>query len=216
MYIAIEGVIGVGKTSLARLLQPSFNANLLLEVFEENPFLSSFYQDRSRYAFQTQMFFLLSRYHQQRRSVPDMISGSKPLISDYTFDKDALFARINLAGDELEMYYKLHEALAEKIPAPNLVVYLRATTDTLMHRITLRDRSYERSMERDYIQTLHLAYDDYFLQSNRTSPVLVVDTNELDFVHKNEDLQWLDNRIRQMLQLPPFQIELPIADNTVE
>jgi deoxyguanosine kinase len=216
MYIAIEGVIGVGKTSLARLLQPSFNANLLLEVFEENPFLSSFYQDRSRYAFQTQMFFLLSRYHQQRRSVPDMISGSKPLISDYTFDKDALFARINLAGDELEMYYKLHEALAEKIPAPNLVVYLRATTDTLMHRITLRDRSYERSIERDYIQTLNLAYDDYFLQSNRTSPVLVVDTNELDFVHKNEDLQWLDNRIRQMLQLPPFQIELPIADNTIE
>jgi len=216
MYIAIEGVIGVGKTSLARLLQPSFNANLLLEVFEENPFLSSFYQDRSRYAFQTQMFFLLSRYHQQRRSVPDMISGSKPLISDYTFDKDALFARINLAGDELEMYYKLHEALAEKIPAPNLVVYLRATTDTLMHRITLRDRSYERSIERDYIQTLNLAYDNYFLQSNRTSPVLVVDTNELDFVHKNEDLQWLDNRIRQMLQLPPFQIELPIADNTIE
>ncbi|MCJ7520423.1 MAG: deoxynucleoside kinase [Anaerolineaceae bacterium] len=216
MYIAIEGVIGVGKTSLARLLQPSLDANLLLEVFEENPFLSSFYQDRSRYAFQTQMFFLLSRYHQQRRSVPDMISGSKPLISDYTFDKDALFARINLAGDELEMYYKLHEALAEKIPAPNLVVYLRATTDTLMHRITLRDRSYERSIERDYIQTLNLAYDDYFLQSNRTSPVLVVDTNELDFVHKNEDLQWLDNRIRQMLQLPPFQIELPIADNTVE
>lgn len=216
MYIAIEGVIGVGKTSLARLLQPSLDANLLLEVFEENPFLSSFYQDRSRYAFQTQMFFLLSRYHQQRRSVPDMISGSKPLISDYTFDKDALFARINLAGDELEMYYKLHEALAEKIPAPNLVVYLRATTDTLMHRITLRDRSYERSIERDYIQTLNLAYDDYFLQSNRTSPVLVVDTNELDFVHKNEDLQWLDNRIRQMLQLPPFQIELPIADNTIE
>ena len=158
MYVAIEGVIGVGKTSLARLLQPSFNSSLLLEVFEENPFLSSFYQDRSRYAFQTQMFFLLSRYHQQRRSVPDMLSGNKPLISDYTFDKDALFARINLAGDELEMYYKLHEALAEKIPAPDLMVYLRATTETLMHRITLRDRSYERSME----QGLH-SYPEFSL-----------------------------------------------------
>ena len=216
MYVAIEGVIGVGKTSLARLLQPSFDACLLLEVFEENPFLSSFYQDRSRYAFQTQMFFLLSRYHQQRRSVQDMITGNKPLFSDYTFDKDALFARINLAGDELEMYYKLHEALAEKIPVPDLVVYLRATTETLMNRITLRDRSYERSMERDYIHTLNTAYDEFFLNSNQSKPVLVVDSNELDFVHKNEDLVLIDNRIRQMLRLPPFQIELPIADTGVE
>ena len=216
MYVAIEGVIGVGKTSLARLLQPSFDSCLLLEVFEENPFLSSFYQDRSRYAFQTQMFFLLSRYHQQRRSVQDMIAGIKPLISDYTFDKDALFARINLAGDELEMYYKLHEALAEKIPVPDLVVYLRATTETLMNRITLRDRSYERSMERDYIHTLNTAYDEFFLNSNQSKPVLVVDSNELDFVHKNEDLVLIDNRIRQMLRLPPFQIELPIADTGVE
>jgi deoxyguanosine kinase len=216
MYIAIEGVIGVGKTSLARLLQPSFDSNLLLEVFEENPFLSNFYQDRSRYAFQTQVFFLLSRYHQQRRSVPDMISGSKPLISDYTFDKDALFACINLAGDELEMYYKVHEALAEKIPAPDLVVYLRATTETLMHRITLRDRSYERSMERDYIHALNSAYDEFFLRANTSSPVLVIDSNELDFVHNSEDLQLMDNRIRQMLKLPPFQIELPIVKNTVE
>ena len=216
MYVAIEGVIGVGKTSLARLLQPSFDSCLLLEVFEENPFLSSFYQDRSRYAFQTQMFFLLSRYHQQRRSVQDMITGNKPLISDYTFDKDALFARINLAGDELEMYYKLHEALAEKIPVPDLVVYLRATTETLMNRITLRDRSYERSMERDYIHTLNTAYDEFFLNSDKSKPVLVVDSNELDFVHKNEDLVLIDNRIRQMLRLPPFQIELPIADTGVE
>jgi len=216
MYVAIEGVIGVGKTSLARLLQPSFDSCLLLEVFEENPFLSSFYQDRSRYAFQTQMFFLLSRYHQQRRSVQEMITGNKPLFSDYTFDKDALFARINLAGDELEMYYKLHEALAEKIPVPDLVVYLRATTETLMNRITLRDRSYERSMERDYIHTLNTAYDEFFLNSNQSKPVLVVDSNELDFVHKNEDLVLIDNRIRQMLRLPPFQIELPIADTGVE
>jgi deoxyguanosine kinase len=216
MYVAIEGVIGVGKTSLARLLQPSFDSCLLLEVFEENPFLSSFYQDRSRYAFQTQMFFLLSRYHQQRRSVQDMISGNKPLISDYTFDKDALFARINLAGDELEMYYKLHEALAEKIPAPDLVVYLRATTETLMNRITLRDRSYERSMERDYIHTLNIAYDEYFLNSGKSKSVMVVDSNNLDFVHNNDDLVLIDNRIRQMLRLPPFQIELPISNNSSE
>lgn len=213
MYVAIEGVIGVGKTSLARLLQPSFEANLLLEVFEENPFLSNFYQDRNRYAFQTQMFFLLSRYHQQRRSVPELLATDKHLLSDYTFEKDALFARTNLEGDELEMYYRLHEALAEKIPPPNLTVYLRATTDMLMHRITLRDRPYERSMERDYIALLNQAYDDYFMQPQDKRAVLIIDSNELDFVKSAEDLKWIENRIRQRLQLPPFQPELPIAGN---
>jgi deoxyguanosine kinase len=212
MYIAIEGVIGVGKTSLARLLQPAFESNLLLEVFEENPFLSSFYQDRARYAFQTQMFFLLSRYHQQHRSVPEMLSNSKPLISDYTFDKDALFARTNLDGDELEMYYKLHEALAERIPVPDLTVYLRASTDTLMHRITLRDRPYERAMERAYLETLNDAYDAYFLQPDEKQAILVIDSNELDFVKSDDDLDWIENRIRQRLHLSPFQPELPISE----
>ncbi len=117
MYFAIEGVIGVGKTTLARLLQPAFESALLLEVFEENPFLSDFYADRARYAFQTQIFFLLSRYYQQRRAAPQILAEGRNLISDYTFEKDALFARINLGGDELEMYYKVHQALAEKISA---------------------------------------------------------------------------------------------------
>lgn len=213
MYVAVEGVIGVGKTSLARLLQPAFEANLLLEVFEENPFLSNFYQDRMRYAFQTQMFFLLSRYHQQRRNVPELISTNKHLLSDYTFDKDALFARTNLEGDELEMYYKLHEALAEKIPNPDLTVYLRASSDVLMHRITLRDRSYERSMERSYIELLNEAYDDYFLQPSEKRSILIIDSNELDFVKNEEDLKWIENRIRQRLLLPPFQPELLIPED---
>jgi len=211
MYVAIEGVIGVGKTSLARLLQPAFESNLLLEVFEENPFLSNFYQDRMRYAFQTQMFFLLSRYHQQRRNVPDLLTTQKGLLSDYTFEKDALFAQINLEGDELEMYYRLHEALAEKIPAPDLIVYLRASTDMLMHRITLRDRPYERSMEREYIDQVNRAYDSHFLQADDQRTVLVIDSNELDFVKNEDDLKWIENRIRQMLHLPPFQPELPIT-----
>ena len=216
MYVAIEGVIGVGKTSLARLLQPAFEANLLLEVFEENPFLSSFYQDRARYAFQTQMFFLLSRYHQQHRNIPDLLETGKSLLSDYTFDKDALFARTNLDGDELEMYYKLHEALAESIPVPDLTVYLRASTNMLMHRITLRDRPYERSMERDYIEMLNVAYDAHFMQSEGQHDILVIDSNELDFVKNEEDLSWIENRIRQRLQLPPFQPELPISGNGAE
>src|SRR5512135_929677 len=110
MYVAIEGVIGVGKTTLARLLRPMFETEILLEIFEENPFLSNFYADRERYAFQTQIFFLLSRYHQQHKGIPQATANGANLISDYTFEKDTLFARINLKGDELEMYYRVHEA----------------------------------------------------------------------------------------------------------
>ncbi|MCE5208654.1 MAG: deoxynucleoside kinase [Chloroflexi bacterium] len=209
MYFAVEGVIGVGKTTLARMLQPSFQASLLLEVFEENPFLGDFYSDRARYAFQTQIFFLLSRYQQQRHGVSRLLQENKTLISDYTFEKDALFARINLKGDELEMYYRVQEALAEKTILPTLIVYLRADTDVLMQRIAQRDRSYERSMERDYIQSLNEAYDTYFLHEKHPSPTLVIDTNTRDFVRHEEDLIWIETRIRQALQLAPFQPELP-------
>jgi deoxyguanosine kinase len=215
MYIAIEGVIGVGKTTLARLLQPAFSANLMLEVFEENPFLSDFYADRQRYAFQTQIFFLLSRYHQQRRAAPEFLRARQALVSDYTFEKDALFARINLKGDELEMYYRVHEALAEKIPLPDLVVYLRADTQVLMQRIAMRDRPYERNMERDYIDQLNEAYEAHFGDHRQTeirhvSNVLPIDTNELDYVRRPQDLKWVEDRIRQALRLSPFQTELPM------
>ncbi len=209
MYIAIEGVIGVGKTSLARLLQPVFNAEVLLEIFEENPFLSDFYADRARYAFQTQVFFLLSRYNQQRRVVPQLLQQGKTLISDYTFAKDALFAGINLEGDELEMYHRVHEALAEKIPLPDLIVYLRADTNTLMQRIAFRDRPYERSMERGYIHELNLAYDEFFSHPNG-SPVLLLDSNGLDFVHNSDHLKLVENKIREALSLAPFQPQLPL------
>jgi deoxyguanosine kinase len=211
MYIAIEGAIGVGKTTLARLLQPSFDAGLLLEVFEENPFLTDFYGDRERYAFQTQIFFLLSRYHQQRRTVTDILSLDERLISDYTFEKDALFAQINIEGDELEMYNRVHEALAEKITIPDLIVYLRADTDTLMGRIALRDRSYERSMERAYIEEVNQAYEAFFGDRNKSrSLLLMIDTNGLDYVQNGEDLKLVENGIRRALKMPPFQQELPL------
>lgn len=211
MYIAIEGVIGVGKTTLARLLQPTFQAELLLEVFEENPFLSDFYADRERYAFQTQIFFLLSRYRQQNRAVQEILARNTNLITDYTFSKDALFANINLRGDELEMYYRVHEALAEKIPRPDLIVYLRARTDVLMQRIALRDRPYERNMERDYIEQLNQAYDDFFQNTPPPTSVLTINSNDLDFVKYPEHLKWIENSIRQALKLPPFQPELPLT-----
>jgi deoxyguanosine kinase len=210
MYIAIEGVIGVGKTTLARLLQNAFNAEILLEVFEENPFLSDFYADRERYAFQTQIFFLLSRYHQQRRTVHELVASGKDLFADYTFAKDALFAQINLKGDELDMYYKVHEALAEKIQKPDLLVYLQASTDTLMQRIALRDRSYERQMERSYIDELNQAYDSFFAKPFDHTPVLTIDTNNLDIIQNPEHLKLIENRIRQSLHLPPFQQSLPL------
>ena len=205
MYIAIEGVIGVGKTTLARLLQPAFDSELLLEIFEENPFLSDFYSDRERYAFQTQIFFLLSRYHQQRRTVPDILATGRPLLSDYTFAKDALFARINLQGDELDMYGRVHEALAEKITMPDLLVYLHAGTDTLMQRIAMRDRSYERNMERGYIDTLNRTYEEFFSRPYDDTPVLIIDTDPLDFVHYPGHLDIIENRIREALGMSPYQ-----------
>ncbi|MGB3700874.1 MAG: deoxynucleoside kinase [Anaerolineales bacterium] len=210
MYIAIEGVIGVGKTTLARLLQPAFSAALLLEVFEENPFLSDFYADRERYAFQTQIFFLLSRYHQQRKAVGNLLVEKQNLFSDYTFEKDALFARINLDGDELEMYYRVHDALGEKIIKPDLILYLRASTDTLMERIAFRDRPYERNMEREYIHQLNFTYDAFFSDQHQDAVVLPIDTDDLDYVRNPEALKFIENRIRQALRMPPFQQEFPL------
>lgn len=210
MYIAIEGVIGVGKTTLARLLQPAFEAEVLLEVFEENPFLSDFYGDRARYAFQTQIFFLLSRYRQQNNNVPNILESGKSLISDYTFAKDALFAGINLKGDELEMYHKVHEALGEKIPKPDLLVYLQATTDTLMSRIAFRDRPYERQMERSYINELNMAYEEFFSKPFEHTPILKIDTNELNIIQNAEHVKFIENRIRETLGLAPYQPALPM------
>jgi deoxyguanosine kinase len=211
MYIAIEGVIGVGKTTLARLLQQRFEAELRLEVFEENPFLSNFYSDRARYAFQTQIFFLLSRYHQQNRFAPDILGQGKNLITDYTFAKDALFARINLQGDELDMYYKVHDALAEKIQLPQLIVYLQASTEVLMQRIAQRDRPYERQMERAYIATLNEAYDGFFDDYFKGVPVLRVPTDELDIVSKPDAQDYVERQIRKALAEAPRQAPLPLG-----
>ncbi len=208
MYLAIEGVIGVGKTSLARLLQPVFNAELLLEVFEENPFLSDFYSDRHRYAFQTQIYFLLSRYRQQHHAVPQALTNGD-LIADYTFAKDALFAGLNLTGDEIETYQLVHNALAERIPSPDLIVYLRVSTDVAMQRIATRDRSYERNMEVSYIEELNVAYEDFFNQYDEL-PVLYIDSTALDFVSHPNDLEHVADRIRQKLQIPPYQQDLPL------
>ena len=208
MYLAIEGVIGVGKTSLARLLQPVFEAQLLLEVFEENPFLADFYSDRERYAFQTQIYFLLSRYRQHQVAVPAALANGN-LIADYTFAKDALFAGLNLSGDELATYGQVHRALAERIPTPDLVVFLRVEAAAALARIASRDRPYERNMEAAYIAELNQAYEAFFTD-HREQPVLTIDTTRLNFVEQPSHLDQVVNRIRQALQIPPFQQPLPL------
>jgi deoxyguanosine kinase len=206
MFIAIEGAIGVGKTTLSRLLSSRFQANLMLEVFEENPFLADFYSDRDTYAFQTQIFFLLSRY-QQQQEVPDDLDSGESLIADYTFEKDALFARLNLGGDELDTYFSVHNALAEKLRLPDLIVYLQAETSVLMQRIAHRDRPYERNMDQDYIHSLNQAYENFYGDQHSGAPVLRINTNDLNYVAKEKDLDWVENRIRQTLMLGPYQTQ---------
>lgn len=209
-FIAIEGVIGVGKTTLARMLQSHFEASLLLEVFEENPFLARFYEDRERYAFQTQIFFLLSRYHQQHQAVPDALNKGN-LISDYTFAKDEIFAWLNLRDDELAMYGRVHAALGEKLRRPNLIVYLRAEHELLMRRITLRDRPYERDMDPGYIREVAAAYDAW-LSNVQDAPVLVIDVNELDFLARPGDLSYILEKIHTALaQQPQPAAAVPVS-----
>ena len=205
-YVAIEGAIGVGKTTLARILSESLGAELLMEVFEENPFLSDFYSDPKRYAFQTQIFFLLSRYRQQHGIVPATLAH-KSLVSDYMFDKDRLFAQLTLSGHELSMYERVQTILGERIPTPDLVVFLRASTDNLMQRISFRDRPYERSMSSEYIDRLRLAYEHFFAQYT-AAPVLTIDTNDLDIVQDANARDQVVTRVREALRTGLFQSPL--------
>ncbi|GJM40491.1 MAG: hypothetical protein DHS20C20_07730 [Ardenticatenaceae bacterium] len=216
-FVAIEGVIGVGKTTLTRLLQNKFdNASVLLEVFEENPFLAGFYKDRDSLAFQTQLFFLLSRYHQQHEAVPNALRRGM-LLADYTFAKDELFAWLNLKDDELAMYGRVHAALGEKIPKPNLIVYLQADHDVIMRRIALRDRPYERDMDPDYISRLAAAYEAW-LSNVQDINVLTINVNTLDYLSNEDDLAHVAKLIQKTLteqipSSPPAATPVTLLEN---
>ena len=197
-YIAVEGVIGVGKSTLARLLARPFAAATLLEVVEENPFLQDFYGDRARYAFQTETFFLLSRYRQQQAIVRPAV-GVRSLVSDYLFAKNQLFASLNLSGDEWDLFLKLYRTLSERVEKPDLVIYLQADVDTLMARIAQRDRPFERSMDRGYIEQLHAAYQHFFAGYTETR-LLAVETDMLNLVRDVEARAHMIGTIRAALE----------------
>ena len=194
-YVAIEGVIGVGKTSLAHLLEERLNAKLVMEKFDENPFLAEFYLDPERYAFQTQLFFLLSRYRQQQELRQTDVFH-KLVISDYMFVKDRLFASLNLDDKEMSLYDSVAKILEKNILNPDLVIYLQAETPKLMERITLRGRDFEKNMSPDYIDALNQVYNEYFFRYQE-SPLLIINTNDIDFVHNAEDLEEVIRYIRQ-------------------
>jgi deoxyadenosine/deoxycytidine kinase len=184
-YVAIEGVIGVGKTTLAKRLAKTLTASLVLEVVEENPFLARFYDDPDAFGFQTQIFFLLSRYRQQLELAQrDMFSES--VVADYIFAKDQIFATINLAEEELALYRTIVPLLEARLVRPDLVVYLQATTDVLLDRIKRRGRDFERDISREYLETLSEAYNHYFFHYDDT-PLLIVNTNEMNLVSNEGD-----------------------------
>lgn len=192
-YVAIEGAIGAGTTTLAKLLSEHWETGLVLEEFEENPFLERFYEDRERWAFQTQLAFLASRFRQQKE-LAERDLFQHLTISDYVFDKDRVFARQTLSGDELQLYESLFQLMEPTVPTPDLVVYLQSSPERLMENIAKRDRPYERDMDPDYISQLHAAYNQYFRQYSRT-PLLVVNAAEMDFVEHWDDLRALAHHI---------------------
>lgn len=192
-YIAIEGVIGAGKSSLAQLLADKLKASLILEEFEENPFLQKFYDDRGRYAFQTQMFFLINRYKQQQQlKQQDLFSSIT--VSDYIFDKDKIFAYLNLSKEELKLYEAIFPLLERDIPKPDLVIFLQASIDRLIFNIKKRGRSFEKNLTRQYLVELSEAYNNFFFKYSNT-PLLIVNTSDIDFVNNENDFNELYSHI---------------------
>ncbi|MDA8100334.1 MAG: deoxynucleoside kinase [Nitrospiraceae bacterium] len=193
-YIVIDGPIGVGKTSLATLLAPELNARLIFERAEENPFLSDFYREPARFRFQTQIFFLMSRFSQQEEFQQHDLFN-QVTISDYLFAKDRIFAYLNLNDDELALYEQIYRMIEPKVVRPDLVIYLQADTETILRRIKQRARPFEKNVDRDYIEAVNEAYSHYFFRYTET-PLLVINTSDIDFVHNPQDL---DDLIRQIL-----------------
>jgi len=197
-YLVIEGPIGVGKSSLARLLSNRLQARLVLEKVEENPFLAKFYENPKRFAFQTQVFFLLSRYRQQVE-LGQMDLFSQMTICDYFLPKDQIFASVTLSDEERALYDQLYQLLSPRVATPDLLIYLQASTDTLIERIETRGRPFEKEIPWDYLDTINNAYNKFFFHYEQ-SPLLVVQTEAIDFVNNPDDLEDLIKQIVAMKQ----------------
>ena len=195
-YIAIEGPIGVGKSSLAKILAQKYASRLVKEDVAGNPFLERFYENPRKFAFQTQLFFLLSRYRQQRELAQgDLFEAG--LVCDYILAKDKIFALINLEDDEISLYESIYKLLVSTLPKPDLVIYLQARPEVLLSRVRKRGIAYERNISLDYLRTLSDAYNEYFFHYNET-PLLVVNTSEIDFVESARDLEHLVREVKSV------------------
>ena len=201
-YVAIEGTIGVGKTSLANLFSEKLGAKLILEAFEDNPFLTDFYEDPENNAFQTQLWFLLQRYQQQQelRQV-DMFQHL--VVTDYMFVKDRLFAALNLNEKEMSLYDSVAKMMERNVIHPDLVIFLQADTETLMNNISKRGREFEKNMSEDYIDALNQVYNEYFFRYQET-PLIIINTNNIDFVHNENDLNEVIQYIRKPISGSKF------------
>jgi deoxyguanosine kinase len=215
-YVAVEGVIGAGKTSLARMLAERMGARLVLEEFEENPFLPDFYREPERWAFHTQLAFLASRFRQQKTLLERDLFQQRT-VSDYTFDKDRIFAHLTLSGDELLLYENVFGLMEPATATPDLVVYLQSSADRLMHNVAQRGRPYEKNMERSYLEALSSSYDAHFGRYQK-GPLLIVDASAIDFVNHPEDFERLVARIAAMAGqsgtvrfTPPATLELDFS-----
>ena len=194
-YIAVEGVIGVGKTTFSKMLAERLGAELINEEVFENPFLVDFYKNRKRYAFPCQLYFLISRFQQQQQlMVRDLFA--QRIVADYLFAKDAIFASVNLSERELALYDKIAPVLLQDVPRPDLVMYLQGSTATLLDRIRKRNYSFEKSIDFDYLELINKAYDYYFFNYTET-PLLVVKTDDIDFVNNPEHFDDLIEQIRK-------------------
>src|SRR3972149_2735252 len=194
-YLAIEGPIGVGKSSLAKILAQKYGSRLVKEEVEANPFLERFYENPRKYAFQTQLFFLLSRYRQQRELVQGDLFETG-VVCDYILANDKIFALITLEDDEISLYESIYKLLVPPLPKPDLVIYLQARPEVLLSRVRKRGIAYERNISLDYLRTLSDAYNEYFFHYNET-PLLVVGTSEIDFVESPRALEHLVREVKR-------------------
>ncbi len=198
LYLAVEGPIGVGKTTLVRSLAERLQARLVLEAFEENPFLAGFYEDRDRYAFQTQIFFLMSRFKQQQElTQSDLFSPTT--LSDYHLLKDRIFASLTLSPEEMALYEHVYSALEDTILQPDLVIYLHARQEVLLSRISKRGRSYEKDFDPEYLHSLSTSYLDFFNHYQAT-PLLPIDTSDVNYAEDKDAMNSLIDEIYKRIK----------------